>query len=237
VEDAVRREEIDGMSENGHSDTRDLELLDQLEKLHPAVVSDCLDGLGLRNQVMAPRIRPLYPEARLAGFAVTVHVTAVGKVPDDHGDWYRGELEAVDSMRPGDVMVVSTCEACYWGELLATAATYNGARGIVADAYTRDSLRLISMQFPTFVAGISACDSLGRIDVDSVGAEIRCGDVGVNPGDLILADYDGVVVVPRTVASEVLRLAAQKMVDEDMVRRKLASGEAVSTVFQTYGII
>lgn len=216
---------------------QDLALLDQLEKLHPAVVSDCLDRLGLRSQVMARRIRPLYPEARVAGFAVTVHVTPVDKAPDDPNDWYRGELEAVDSMHPGEVMVVSTCEGSYWGELLTTAAKYNGARGIVADAYTRDSLQIIAMQFPTFVAGISACDSLGRIDVDAIRTEIRCGDVTVNTGDLILGDYDGVVVVPRAVASEVMNLAAKKMADEDMVRSKLASGEAVATVFRAHGII
>jgi 4-hydroxy-4-methyl-2-oxoglutarate aldolase len=225
------------MSHDEHAEARDPALLDQLEKLHPAVVSDCLDRLGLRHQVMAPRIRPLYPEARIAGFAMTVHVTAVDKPPDDPRDWYRGELEAVDSMQPGEVMVVSTSEASYWGELLATTASHKGARGIVADAYTRDSLKIISMQFPTFVSGINAYDSLGRIDVDSVRVEICCGGVTVNTGDLILADYDGVVVVPRTVAGEVLKLAAQKMIDEDMVRHKLASGEAVSSVFQTYRII
>src|SRR5205814_1534192 len=81
----------------------------------------------------------------------------------------------------------------YWGELLATAARYRGARGLVADAYTRDTLALIEMRFPTFAAGIHCADSLGRIDVDAVGVPIRCGGVEVRAGDLVLAHYDGVV--------------------------------------------
>ena len=73
--------------------------------------------------MLAPRIRPLFPGARLAGRARTVRCVPVAAVPADPADWYRGELEAVDSLGPGDVMVVSTCEGSYWGELLATAAT------------------------------------------------------------------------------------------------------------------
>src|SRR5262249_32463850 len=143
------------------STNRDPILLDRLRALHPAVVSDCLDRMGLRQQVMAPRIRPLYASASLAGFASTVHCVDVDAPPADANDYYKGELQAVDALRPGDVMVVSTCNASYWGELLATASRYRGAVGIVADAYTRDTEQLIEMEFPTFVAGISPADSLG----------------------------------------------------------------------------
>src|SRR5262249_31672634 len=150
-----------------------------------------------------PRIRPLYASASLAGFASTVHCVDVDAPPADADDYYKGELQAVDALRPGDVMVVSTCNASYWGELLATASRYRGAVGIVADAYTRDTEQLIEMEFPTFVAGISPADSLGRIDVDHVGVPIECGGVTVKPDDLVLADYDGVVVVPSEMAEEV----------------------------------
>ncbi len=216
---------------------RDLGRLERLAKLYPAVVSDCLDPMGYRQQVMRPNIRPLYPEARLAGFAMTVNCIEIDELPANEDDYYKGELQAVDSLKPGDVMIVSTCDGSYWGELLATASRYRGAVGIVADAYTRDTERLIEMQFPTFVAGISAVDSLGRIDVAEVGVPIECGGVSVKPDDLVLADYDGVVVVPSEIAEEAISRAEEKVSGEDLVREKLAEGMPVWEAFRTYGVI
>ncbi|MGB9183795.1 MAG: hypothetical protein WCB67_06995 [Solirubrobacteraceae bacterium] len=216
---------------------RDLSLLERLRQLHPAVVSDCLDRMGYREQVLAPHIRPLYPEARMAGFAKTVHCIEIDQPPPSEDDYYKGELQAVDSLQAGDVMVVSTCNGSYWGELLATASRYRGAVGIVADAYARDIERLIEMQFPTFVAGILANDSLGRIDVDHVGVPVQCGGVTVKPDDLVLADYDGVVVVPSAVAEEAISRAEEKVAGEDLVREKLADGMPVWEAFRTYGVI
>lgn len=217
--------------------TRDLALIERLERLYPAVVADCLDRLGARAQVLEPHIRPLYTEAKVAGFAATVHCVEVGAVPTDRDDWYHGELQAVDALEPGDVMVVSTCRGSYWGELLATAARRRGARGLVADAYTRDTLALIEMRFPTFVAGISCADSLGRIDVDAIGTTVLCGGVEVNPGDLVLGDHDGVVIIPSALSEEVVRLAEEKVAGENLVREKLADGMPVSEAFRTYGVI
>jgi len=219
------------------SSERDLGLVDRLGRLYSAVVADTLDRLGIQANAMAPRIRPLYPTAKLAGFAATVHCVEVDGPPAEREDWYKGELEAVDALAPGDVMVVSTCRGCYWGELLATASRYRGARGIVVDAYTRDTLALIEMEFPTFVAGISPQDSLGRIEVDAVGVPIESGGITVHPGDLVLGDHDGVVVVPAAAAEEVLTLAEQNLAGENLVRQKLAEGMPVSEAFRTYGVI
>jgi 4-hydroxy-4-methyl-2-oxoglutarate aldolase len=216
---------------------RDADLLERLRQLYPAVLSDCLDRMGYRRQVMDPRIRPLYPEARVAGFAMTVHSIEVDAPPADADEYYKGELQAVDALKPGDVMVVSTVDGSYWGELLATASRYRGAVGIVADAYTRDTLKLIEMEFPTFAAGISAMDSLGRIDVDQVGVPVECGSVTVKPDDLVLADYDGVVVIPSEVAEEAITRAEEKVSGEDLVRDKLAEGMPVWEAFRTYGVI
>jgi 4-hydroxy-4-methyl-2-oxoglutarate aldolase len=216
---------------------RDLGLIDRLERLYPAVVADCLDRLGARSQVLDPRIRPLAADSRVAGYAATVHCVQVDAVPESRDDWYRGELRAVDSLEPGDVMVVSTCLGSYWGELLATASRYRGARGLVADAYTRDTLALIEMGFPTFAAGIHCADSLGRIDVDAVGTPVSCGGVEVAPGDLVLGDNDGVVVIPAALGEEVVGLAEEKVAGENLVRAKLAEGMPVSEAFRTYGVI
>ena len=223
--------------QTGRLAARDVNLLKRLARLYPAVVADCLDRLGYRQQVMEPHIRPLYPTAKLAGFAATVHCIEVDAPPADRNDHYKGELQAVDALRPDDVMVVSTCRGSYWGELLATASRHRGAVGLVADAYTRDTETLIGMQFPTFVAGISAYDSLGRIDVDAVGVPIECAGVAVSPDDLVLADYDGVVVVPQEAAEEAITLAEEKVSGENLVRDKLAEGMPVWEAFRTYGVI
>jgi len=216
---------------------RDLTLIDRLARLHPAVVADCLDRQGIRTQVLEPHIRPLAPTMRVAGFAATVHCIEVDAVPASRDDWYRNELASVDALAPGDVVVVSTCRGSYWGELLATAATARGARGLVGDAYTRDTLALIEMGFPTFAAGIHCADSLGRIDVDAVDVGITCAGVDVEPGDLVLGDHDGVVVVPAALGEEIVALAEEKVASESLVRAKLAEGLPVSEAFRTYGVI
>jgi len=216
---------------------RDLTLVERLARLHPAVVADCLDRQGLRRQVLAPHIRPLTPTMRLAGFAATVHCIEVDTVPESHDDWYRNELACVDALQPGDVLIVSTCRGSFWGELLATASRFRGALGVVADAYTRDTLALIEMGFPTFAAGIHCADSLGRIDVDAFDVPITCGGVDVEPGDLVLGDHDGVVTIPAEFGEEIVARAEEKLSGENLVREKLAEGMPVSEAFRTYGVI
>jgi 4-hydroxy-4-methyl-2-oxoglutarate aldolase len=218
-------------------DGRDLSLVARLDRLHVSVVSDCLDAVGFRDNVLAPHVRPLWPDARMAGYAATVSIVAVDAPPADPSDNYRNELAAVDALQPGDVMVVSTCHLSYWGELLSTAAVRRGAHGIVADAYTRDTQAIIDLPFPTFVAGIHAQDSLGRVDVDRFGAPITCAGVEVRSGDLVLADHDGVAVIPIEVAEEVLAAAERKLATEDEMRADLAAGMPVSAAFQAYGVL
>jgi 4-hydroxy-4-methyl-2-oxoglutarate aldolase len=215
----------------------DMALLERLEKLYVAVVADCLDRVEVRSNVLAPNVRPLYPGAVVAGYALTVQVVEVDEIPRDRESWYRGELEAVDSQQPGDVMVVSSCTGSFWGELLATASRFRGARGLVGDCYTRDSAALIEMRFPTFVAGTLAYDSLGRIDVAAVGVSIECAGVTVHPGDLVIGDDDGVAIIPRGVAEEVIRLAEEKVAGENLVRDRLAEGMPAAEAFRTYGVL
>jgi len=227
----------DAITRSNKGRDEDLAQVDRLFKLYSAVVSDVLDRLGFRNQVMAPHIRPLFPEAKLAGLAATVQAVDVDAMSPNRDDWYKGEMQAVDALKDGDVMVVSTTKGSYWGELLATAATYRKARGVVVDGYCRDSLALIEMRFPTFSAGILCSDSLGRMDVVASGVPITCGGVTVNAGDLVLADYDGVVVVPREAVDETLKLSEEKVAGENVVRDQLASGRPVWDTFKAYGVI
>jgi len=214
-----------------------VELIRRLDRLYAAVVSDCLDEIGIRNNAMDTRIRPIAADQRLAGYASTVTPVQVDRAPEDPADYYAGELQAVNGLQPGDVMVTAQCDGAYWGELLATAAVKRGAVGIVCDAYTRDTRALIAMPFPTFVAGISPQDSLGRVDVAAVGESVECGGVTVKTGDLVIADLDGVVVIPEEVAAQVIERAERKVSREDEMRRSLRSGMPVTTAFDRYGVL
>ncbi len=216
------------------SHARDPALIERLGQLYAAVVSDELDRLGRRDQVMRPDIRPLYPEARLAGYAFPVLAAAAYSLPEEP---YKLELAAVDALQPGDVMVVSTVDGAFWGELLSTAARARGANGIVVDGYTRDCRAIMSMQFPTFVRGIHMADSLGRLEVHAYNVTVRCGGVEVSSGDLVLADYDGVVVIPAECAGEVIARAEEKARGENLVRKHLQEGMGVTEAFRRFGIM
>ncbi len=213
------------------------ELLDRLDGLFSAVVSDILDQLGHRDQVMAARLRPLYPEARVVGYARTVLATPSAEIPERKEDRYKMELAAIESLVDGEVMVVSTIEHCFWGELLSIAARQRGARGIVIDGYTRDVSGITDLRFPTFVTGIHAADALGRVNVVEFGGEILSGGVQVRHGDLVIGDFDGVTVIPAEIAEEVISLAEEKVNGEDIVRVKLEEGMSVSEAFHRYGVL
>lgn len=215
----------------------DMALLERLEKLYVAVVADCLDSVGVRDNLLAPRVRSLTPGSFVAGFALTVQVVPVDGVPADRASWYAGELAAVDAQQPGDVLVVSSCDGSFWGELLATASRYRGSRGLVGDCFTRDTAALIEMGFPTFVTGSLAYDSLGRIDVADYGTAVECAGVTVHPRDLVIGDDDGVAIIPRGVAEEVIRLAEEKAASENVVRDRLAEGMSATDAFHAYGVL
>lgn len=213
---------------------RDLTLLDRLNALYTSVVSDELDRVGRRNQVMAAEIRPLFPEARIAGYAFTVHAVPVYEVPAEP---YKKEFEAVDLLQPGDVLCVSHTEGSFWGELLTTAAHYRGCRGVIVDGYTRDTQAIIGMGFPAFVRGIHMADSLGRIDVMAHSVPVVSGGVEVHPGDLILADYDGVVVIPGELGPQIIAAAEEKVRGENLVRDHLRQGMSVTEAWKRFGIM
>ncbi len=211
------------------------------QKLYVPVVCDVLDGLGYRGQAMHQRLRPLLPDMRACGFAGrarTIHWTETDYVVE--ADPYGLEIDAMDSLRPGDVVVHSTDFAgtnAPWGELMSTIAKRNGAVGCVCDSQVRDCVRIIEMGFPVYYAGIRPLDSLGRGRVLAYDVPVRCGDVLVRPGELILADFDGIVVVPRAVEATVLRLAAEKVDKESASRAELLSGKSLREVYDTYHVL
>jgi 4-hydroxy-4-methyl-2-oxoglutarate aldolase len=211
------------------------------EHLYVAAVCDMLDSLGYRNQTMHQRLRPLLPDIRNCGFvgrARTVRWMEVDYVVDD--DPYGLEIEIVDDLRPGDVIVHSTDASgtnAPWGELLSTVAQLNGSVGCVCDSQIRDCARIIEMGYPVYYAGIRPLDSMGRGRVMAYDVPIRCGDVLVHPGELVFADYDGIVVIPRKVEQQVLELARDKAGKESLTRQELLKGRTLREVYDTYGVL
>jgi len=155
-------------------------------------------------------------------------------------DPYGPEIEAVDSLRPGDVIVHSTDHAgtnAPWGELMSTVAKRNGAVGCVCDSQVRDCVRIIDMGFPVYYTGIRPLDSQGRGRVMAYDVPVRCGDVLVRPRDLVFADYDGIVVIPQAVEAEVLGLAQERVTKESATRDDLLRGDSLRTVYNRYGVL
>jgi regulator of RNase E activity RraA len=209
------------------------------ENLYVPAVCDVLDALGFRNQAMHQRLRPLDPNnCVIVGRARTFRWMETDYVVKD--DPYGLEIDAMDSLRPGDVAVHSTDHAgtnAPWGELMSTVAKMRGAVGCICDSQIRDCLRIIALGFPVFHRGIRPVDSMGRGRVMAYDVPVKCGEVLVHSGDLIFADFDGVVVVPREVEEEALRLAAEKVSKESASRAELKQGKSLREVYDRYGVL
>ena len=211
------------------------------DHLYVAALCDILDGLGHREQAMHQRMRPILPDMKRCGFAGrarTARWMETDYVVEE--DPYGLEIEFMDSLGAGDVVVHSTDFAgnnAPWGELMTTVAKRNGAVGCVCDSQIRDVVRIVEMEFPVFSAGIRPLDSMGRARVMAMDVPVRCGDVLVHPGDWIVADYDGVVVVPRSVESEAFGLAREKVDKENLSREDLLAGKTLREVYNRHGVL
>jgi 4-hydroxy-4-methyl-2-oxoglutarate aldolase len=224
---------------NGSSSAKPkAELLDRIqETLYTAVISDALDELGIRHQAMREYLRPMLPDAVYAGWARTILCRDVYQIS---GKPYDLEIEALDSILPDEVVVVSTGSSVRnapWGELLSTAALTRGARGAVIDGLVRDVKKIIALGFPVHATGIKPVDSQGRGEVAEYNVPVECGGVLVYPGDLVVADYDGVVVVPSAAVDQTINLASDKVTRENHSRNDLRNGAYLRDVFQKYGVL
>jgi len=155
-------------------------------------------------------------------------------------DPYGPELEAIDSLATGDVVVHSTDfkgDNAPWGELMTTAAIARGAVGCVCDSQARDCQRIMQLGFPVFVAGIRPVDSRCRSRVIAFDVPIVCGGVRIEPSDVVFADYDGVVVIPKGLLEPVVSAALEKVSLERKSLQELRAGRKLRDVYDKYGVL
>ncbi len=207
------------------------------ENLYAAVISDVLDAAGYRDQALDARIKHSAGPEVLVGRAATM---LAGEQIVVDGEPYALQVEAIDALRKGEVVVATTHDsphAAFWGELFSTSAAARGARGLVLDGLVRDRRKMDEIDFPAFATGARPVDSMGRLTVYAYGVPIRCGGVIVRPGDLIFAEPDGVVMVPSEVEEDTISAALEKVGKEDRVREELAAGSSLAEAWARHRVL
>ena len=211
-------------------------LLDR--RVRTAMVSDSLDVVGVRNNVMNSSIQALRPEMRAVGFAATIEFEPSSEF--DQRDPYGAAIDFLDRLNPGQLAVVATGgrdDSAFWGELFSAAAKGRGATGMVCDGPLRDTEAVVGLGFNVFGASNRPIDYKGRMRVASVGTIVICGGVEVHPGDAVIADADGVVVVPKIHIARVFELANARAQSEKNVLKDLLAGKSVREVWDAYGVL
>src|SRR6266550_6676158 len=206
-------------------------------RLSTAVVSDILDDLGHHYHVLDPAIRPLGTAAVIAGWANPFLVAEVDEIPADP---YTGEIAALDDIAPGEVVLVAaggSARAACWGELFSTAALARRARGTLIDGYCRDAQVIAALGYPVWCRGLLPLDVKGRLAVTAWRQPAVVGGLPVRPGDLVVADADGAVVVPAGLIDETIRLALAKASKEHRVRNALTEGSTLRSAYDRFGVL
>lgn len=207
------------------------------QSLYSAVVSDALDALGLRNQSPRVPLRPLTGTSVLIGRCKT---TLWADMFHEDSKPYELELRAVDSCQPDDVFIAAAGGSTHsgvWGELLSTAARNRGCAGAIIDGSARDIAVTRRMAFPVFARGTCVYDSRDRQRVIDLDVPVEIDGVRFFPGDLVIADEDGVVLVPRSIEEEAIRRAWEKVHAENLVRDEIRAGVKATDVFKKYGVL
>jgi 4-hydroxy-4-methyl-2-oxoglutarate aldolase len=207
-------------------------------RVRSALVSDSLDLIGFRSNVMSRAVTPLVSSMKIMGYASTIEFVEGNDF--DPQDPYGPAIDFLDSLQSGDVAIVATghsTQSAFWGELFSAAAKGRGANGVVTDGPLRDTQEILPVGFSAFGIGTLPFDYKGRMKVSSVHSRVSCGGVEVNQGDLIVADNDGVAVVPASKTDEVITLANERARRESTVLKELLEGKSVRSVWDKHRVL
>lgn len=210
-------------------------ILTAAQVCHAAVFSDICDRLGYRRQTLPARVRRLSGNGTAIGIARTFTTLAVGEIPSRH---YGGEIDFIDSLRPGDFAVGKIlADAAGWGELFSAAALGRGAVGLAVDGLVRDLDQINALGFSVHAVGTRPTDALGRVALGDADRPVDIDHVWVTAGDLIVGDRDGVTVVPAGIAAEVTELALEKASLERDAKRLLLAGGTLAQVWEEFRVL
>ena len=207
-----------------------------LTHLFTPVLGDILDREGRWHQFLPQPIKPVAPTHRLVGRAFPVRIADVtGPQTKPFGRL----TEALDAIQPGEVYLATggSMNCAAWGEILTATARTRGGAGAVIDGFHRDTPRVLEQNWPVFSRGSFAQDAGVRSSVIDFRCTVEIGGVLVEPGDLIFADIDGVLVIPRSIEQHVIQQALEKVAGEKIVRKEIESGSTSTAVFDRYGIL
>tara|TARA_B100000902_G_scaffold301403_1_gene289159 strand:+ start:442 stop:1062 length:621 start_codon:yes stop_codon:yes gene_type:complete len=202
------------------------------------MLSDSCDKAGLRSQVLENRLSPLSPRSRAAGRARTALF-----VPDEISEPekpYDDAIDFIDQTSPGDFLAIATGnsnQSAFWGELFSAAAKGRGAEAVVTDGNVRDSEKIMDLGFPVFARSRRPIDFRGRMKLSESGGTIEIGGVAIAPGDLIVADDDGIVVLPAKQEELILGFARERARGESSVLEELLGGSTLREVWTKHGIL
>ena len=209
----------------------------RIAKIYTAAITDVLDEMGLLRQTLPHAIQPLMPDMRLAGYAFTARGRPHRGSARDRDATLRKFLGMLGAVPADSVLVLAANdnEAAHFGELSAEWFRARKIRGAVIDGSTRDAASIARARFPTFVRYRSPQDSVPRWRVVDWGQPLTLGGVRVSLGDIVVGDLDGVVVVPRRVAHEVLQRCERLMGTENKVRTAVRRGMTPLAAYEKFG--
>jgi regulator of RNase E activity RraA len=208
------------------------QLVSRLAKLDTCAASDALDRLGLRGATIG--IRPVWPCARIVGRAVTCKIKPAGL---EKSKVHLG-TPAIEAGKETDIIVVDNGgrpDVSAWGGLLSLASKQKKLSGVVIDGACRDVDESRDVGFPVYARAVVPVTARGRIMQDSINQEIQCGGVQVHPGDLVIADGSGVVIIPSSRAEEIVSEAEKIAAHEAKMAEAVRSGRSVVEVMETLG--
>jgi len=207
------------------------------DNLYSAVISDALDAMGYKNQ--CPRIQ-FHAYSAIDKLVGRCKTTLWADMFHEDPDPYALELRAVDSCKPGEILIAAaggSVRSGIWGELLSTAARNSGCGGALVHGAVRDVAKMREMRFPVFATAKSPYDSQNRQRIIDIDIPVQIDGVVFAPGDLVFCDEDGAVVVPAAVEDRIIENAFKKVGAENLTRDEIRNGMKAAEAYKKYGVL